>query len=77
MFGLRERTDIKTQIVFVRHGESFGNISADVPEGYSSDDPPLTDKGIQMAEKLADCFEKEAIAGIFAREREILFRVNL
>lgn len=66
MFGLRERTDIKTQIVFVRHGESFGNISADVPEGYSSDDPPLTDKGIQMAEKLADCFEKEAIAGIFA-----------
>ena len=51
---------------FVRHGESFGNISADVPEGYSSDDPPLTDKGIQMAEKLADCFEKEAIAGIFA-----------
>lgn len=66
MFGLRERTDIKTQIVFVRHGECFGNIGADVPEGYSSDDSPLTDKGKQMAERLADCFEKEVIAGIFA-----------
>lgn len=65
MFGLRERTDIKTQIVFVRHGESFGNIGADVPEGYSPDDPPLTDKGVQMAERLADCFVKEEIAGIF------------
>lgn len=66
MFGLRERTDIKTQIVFVRHGECFGNIGADVPEGYSYDDSPLTEKGIKMAQRLADCFADEKISGIFA-----------
>ena len=66
MFGLRKRTDIKTQIVFVRHGECFGNIGADVPEGYSYDDSPLTEKGIKMAQRLADCFADEKISGIFA-----------
>lgn len=66
MLGLRERDDYKTQIVFIRHGESFGNVGLATPEGFHPDDPPLTENGLQQAQKLAACFEKGEIAHIYA-----------
>ncbi len=66
MLGLRERDDYKTQIVFIRHGESYGNVGLATPEGFHPDDPPLTGNGLEQAQKLAICFEKGEIAHIYA-----------
>ena len=66
MLGLRERDDYKTQIVFIRHGESCGNVGLATPEGFHPDDPPLTENGFRQAQKLAACFEKGEIAHIYA-----------
>ena len=66
MLGLRERDDYKTQIVFIRHGESCGNVGLATPEGFHPDDPPLTENGLRQAQKLTACFEKGEIAHIYA-----------
>lgn len=66
MLGLRERDDYKTQIVFIRHGESYGNIGLATPEGFHPDDPPLTENGLEQAQKLSACFNKGEIAHIYA-----------
>lgn len=66
MLGLRERDDYKTQIVFIRHCESFGNVGLATPEGFHPDDPPLTDNGLEQAKKLTACFEEGEIAHIYA-----------
>lgn len=66
MLGLRERDDYKTQIIFIRHGESCGNVGLATPEGFHPDDPPLTENGLRQAQKLAACFEKGEIAHIYA-----------
>lgn len=66
MLRLRKREDYKTQIVFIRHSESYGNIGLATPEGFHPDDPPLTENGLKQAEKLSTCFEKGEIAHIYA-----------
>lgn len=67
MNKLTPRDDIKTQLVFIRHGESYGNLGLPSPEGYSEEDTPLTEKGLRQAQALADYwFEETEIAHIFS-----------
>ncbi len=67
MDKLTPRDDMAVQIVFVRHGESYGNIGLPTPEGYSEEDTPLTEYGLKQAEALADYwFDGIDIATIFA-----------
>ena len=67
MDKLTPRDDMAVQIVFVRHGESYGNIGMPTPEGYSEEDTPLTEYGLKQAEALADYwFDGIDIATIFA-----------
>ena len=67
MVKLTPRDDIAVQIVFVRHGESYGNIGLPTPEGYGEEDTPLTEKGLKQADALADYwFDGIEIANIYA-----------
>ncbi len=66
MLDLKERDDYNLQIVFVRHGESLGNIGLPTPEGYDEEDTPLSDYGKQQAKLLANGFEKGEVAHIYA-----------
>ena len=52
-------------IIFVRHGESNGNIGI-AEEGFHPDDPRLTTKGTEQAMKLAQRFQEEKISAIYA-----------
>lgn len=66
MLGLRERDDYLTQIVFVRHGESCGNVGLPFPDSFHPDDPPLTPNGLWQAQQLSTCFEKGELDCIFS-----------
>jgi len=67
MDKLTPRDDMSVQIVFVRHGESYGNIGLPAPEGYSEEDTPLTEYGLKQAEALADYwFDGVEVAHIYA-----------
>lgn len=67
MNKLTPRDDMAVQIVFVRHGESYGNIGLPAPEGYSEEDTPLTEYGLKQADALADYwFDGADVAKIFA-----------
>lgn len=67
MDKLTPRDDITVQIVFVRHGESYGNVGLPTPEGYDPEDTPLTDKGLRQAQALADYwFDGVEVAHIYS-----------
>ena len=67
MLKLTKRDDVTVQLIFVRHGESYGNIGLPTPEGYSEEDTPLTDYGLKQAQALADYwFNDVDIAHIYA-----------
>lgn len=67
MDKLTPRDDITVQIVFVRHGESYGNVGLPTPEGYDPEDTPLTDKGLRQAQALADYwFDEVEVAHIYS-----------
>lgn len=67
MVKLTKRDDMAVQIVFVRHGESYGNIGLPTPEGYSEEDTPLTEYGLKQADALADYwFDGIDVAKIYA-----------
>lgn len=67
MDRLTARDDIATQLVFVRHGESYGNLGLPSPEGYSEEDTPLTAYGLKQAQALAEhWFDGFEIAHIYA-----------
>ncbi len=67
MDKLTPRDDMCVQIVFVRHGESYGNIGLPAPEGYDGEDVPLTPYGLKQAQALADYWFSEAdIAHIYS-----------
>ncbi len=67
MDKLTPRNDMSVQIVFVRHGESYGNIGLPAPEGFSEEDTPLTEYGLRQADALADYwFDGIDVAEIFA-----------
>ena len=67
MDKLTPRDDMTVQIIFVRHGESYGNIGLPTPEGYSEEDTPLTEYGLKQAQALADYwFDGIEIAHIYA-----------
>ncbi len=67
MDKLTPREDMTVQIVFIRHGESYGNIGLPAPEGYSEEDTPLTEHGLRQARALADYwFDGTDIAHIYA-----------
>ena len=53
------------EIIFVRHGESYGNIGI-AEAGFHPDDPRLTAKGTAQALKLAQRFQHENISAIYA-----------
>ena len=53
------------ELIFVRHGESSGNIGADAP-GFHPDDPPLTPEGLLQAGKLAARFSPGEFAAIYS-----------
>ncbi len=53
------------ELIFVRHGESYGNIGVR-EEGMHPDDPRLTEKGIIQAQKLAAHYCNEPIAAIYS-----------
>lgn len=54
MDKLTERDDITAQIVFIRHGETYGNAGLPMPDGYGKEDTPLTDYGLKQAQAVAD-----------------------
>lgn len=54
------------EITFVRHAQSWGNISADNKPDYHPDDPPLTPKGLEQAKLLSNRFEKGDLDKIFS-----------
>lgn len=67
MDKLTARDDIAIQLVFIRHGESYGNLGLPTPEGYSEEDTPLTAHGLKQAQALADYwFDGVEIAHIYA-----------
>ena len=67
MDKLTARDDIATQLVFVRHGESYGNLGLPTPEGFSEEDTPLTEYGLSQAQALADYwFDGVEVAHIYA-----------
>ena len=67
MNKLTARDDITTQLVFVRHGESYGNLGLPTPDDYSKEDTPLTEYGMSQAQALADYwFDGVEIAHIYA-----------
>ncbi len=67
MRELTVREDITTQLIFIRHGESYGNLGLPTPEGYSEEDTPLTPHGMAQAQALADYwFDGVEIAHIYA-----------
>ena len=67
MNKLTARDDITTQLIFIRHGESYGNLGLPTPEGYSEEDTPLTEYGMSQAQALADYwFDGVEIAHIYA-----------
>lgn len=66
MLDLEERDDYDLQIVFVRHGESLGNIGIETPEGYHKQDTPLSDYGKEQAKLLSNGFEKGEITHIYS-----------
>ena len=53
------------EIIFVRHGESNGNIGY-TEDGFHPDDPRLTERGLQQAVRLARRFQGENISAIYA-----------
>jgi broad specificity phosphatase PhoE len=53
------------ELIFVRHGESYGNIGVR-EEGIHPDDPRLTENGIIQAQKLAAHYCNEPIAAIYS-----------
>jgi len=53
-----------TTIYIIRHGESEGNINGDI---YGAD-PPLTQKGIEQAEKVAALFESIYLDHVFSSD---------
>lgn len=66
MFGLREREDYLLQLLFVRHGESCGNVGLATPEEFHPDDPPLTQKGMEQAQLLSAQFKKGEVTRIYS-----------
>ncbi len=67
MRELTVRDDITTQLIFIRHGESYGNLGLPTPEGYDEEDTPLTPYGTTQAQALADYwFNGVEIAHIYA-----------
>ena len=67
MLKLTKRDDMTVQLVFIRHGESYGNIGLPTPEGYSEEDTPLTEYGLKQAEALAEYwFNGIEVAKIYA-----------
>ncbi len=53
------------ELLFVRHGESFGNVGV-AEEGVSPDDPMLTPLGLIQAAKLAEAYCDRPIAAVYA-----------
>ena len=67
MLKLTKRDDMTVQLVFIRHGESYGNIGLPTPDGYSKEDTPLTEYGLKQADALADYwFDGVEVAQIYA-----------
>ena len=67
MDKLTPREDITVQLVFIRHGESYGNIGLPTPEGYAKEDTPLTEYGLKQADALAEYwFDNVEVAQIYA-----------
>ncbi len=54
------------EIIFVRHGQSYGNISSDNNPEYYSDDPSLTEEGLRQAQLLSTRFESGYLDRVFA-----------
>lgn len=57
--------DKNLELVFVRHGESNGNIGKADP-GFHPEDPRLTPLGLLQAQKLADRFSPGEFSAIYA-----------
>ena len=67
MDKLTPRDDITAQIVFIRHGETYGNIGLPTPEGFDEEDTPLTEYGLRQAQAIADYwFDGVEVACIYA-----------
>ncbi len=67
MDKLTERDDITAQLVFIRHGETYGNIGLPTPDGYDTEDTPLTDYGLNQAQAIADYwFDGVEVAHIYS-----------
>ena len=57
--------DRNVDLIFVRHGESYGNIGKQDEESHP-DDPRLTENGLIQAQKLADRYCGEPITAIYS-----------
>ena len=67
MDKLTPRDDITAQIIFIRHGETYGNIGLPTPEGYDEEDTPLTEYGLRQAQAIASYwFDGVEVAHIYS-----------
>ena len=67
MDKLTQRDDITVQLVFIRHGETYGNLGLPTPDGYLQEDTPLTEYGLKQAQAVADYwFDGVNVAHIYA-----------
>ena len=57
---------MQTELIFVRHGESYGNVDLPNAPVFHPDDPPLTPHGLLQAEALASRFAPGDVDMIFA-----------
>lgn len=53
-------------VSFVRHAESCGNVGIPYEHEYQKDDPPLSEKGLRQAEKLAESHITDNVDRIFS-----------
>ncbi len=53
-------------VSFVRHAESLGNIGIAYTPEYQKDDPPLSERGLLQAKKLAESSVTDSVDRIFA-----------
>ena len=54
------------EIIFVRHGQSYGNVTFENQPAFDTEDPPLTEEGLKQAELLSKRFGRGDIDRIFS-----------
>lgn len=63
--GGADMSKVVLELLYARHGESYGNVSGSA-EGFNCDDPPLTELGVRQAQLLGERLAKGELNAVFA-----------